>query len=529
MTTRILILALISLCMAWSGYAQDGSRTNVGDPPAAADTMVADRSLGLMAGGIPGGGSIPSASGNYLLGIYARHLYPGDLFGEIRASYGIAESRDLTARIIPLEYRLNFRLLPLISPGTAGDGGFSPYVFMGSGFLFHSTVASVPERDPRTGNLDGRLPASSLFELDNGLTPFFSLGAGFDVALDPSLTLNLTVGSTRPFHQIALSGTGYRNHYLDLSVGINVKLPSRQRVARPKPSRPAAPPPRQDREPQEDSLTVRGAAQDTLAGEAAPMPVVTYAVSECEFSVQAGGFLSYRNAVDMVDSLRVVTGAHPVIYYDSNRELYVVRSAPAGSPSDALALLERLRDRPAFGGAALYQGCGPGTAPPPLRFQVQMGAFSDSVNARKKEQALENQFNVNLQVQQAGDSGLFRVRGVSYPTLGEGREALRELKAMGMGDTLFLARGTPERPYTPRYSFLLQLQRHRELEEARRGLSDLQQQTGRTLEVWRYDGQGGYYVVGYRGDEWADLQAFRRELESQLPELDPVLYINEEN
>ncbi|MDZ7771887.1 MAG: SPOR domain-containing protein [Balneolaceae bacterium] len=482
-----------------------------------------ERSLGVFLGGVPGTGSVFTGltGSNVLFGIQARHNFAGDLFGEARASIGTVNSRGGEARLIPLEYRLNVRLLPVLSAGKNRGEAISPYAYMGTGVLIHQTVEERPDPDPRTGNLGGKLPASSFFSLDDGVTPKFSFGVGFEIQFNTDVHLQVNAGGVRMLNEIPVRGKGYDHDYMEFSIGLNIRMGGRRdgigSVEEPQPPEADVPPQivevkRGKEEAEEDSTGREGEMPHSS------VRVDTLYESSCVFSVQVGGYESYSNALQAVRTLSDLTGEYPRIYLDSVRMLYVVRTSERGSLAESLEFLAEVREAEEFEDAMVYQSC-EGSEATPIPYQVQVAAFGDSLRARNYVDNVNRRHGTALQIQRSDEGDVYRVRSRTYDSILEAEQALDELQNAGIGAEMFVARGEPPRTYRPTYRYLLQLGNYETLEEGLSQYRVWQPRVDWNLQLWHYLGEKSRVILGYMSTDWGPLRQQAEISEDRFPSL----------
>lgn len=488
------------------------------------------RSVGILAGFVPGDSRIGLAHPDYLFGIYARNNFSPDFFGEARLSMGVARENRRRTRLIPLEYRLNFRPVLHLSNTVSRKGALSPYLYMGAGLLFHKPIEAEPEPDPRTRRLDGSLPASSFFGLGSGLTPMFTLGGGLDIRVDPAMSLDLQFGTARLLNQIAVKDGGYRDSYVDVSLGLKVRLaaPSGgKHPERPVEPVPEEPPPGPPAEKQPADTAAAETGPPDLAGQTG-IPVDTLS-ADCRYLLQLGSYGTLSNAIQVVDSARAAAGQPFDIYYDTSRNLFTVRSSPEPSMEAALGLRKRLRGL-GNGDAALLHRCGE-DRPGPIAYQVQFAAFADSMGAGRYAGRLDKEFNVEVGVARPGARGLYRVRSPAYNSLSTAREVLSRLRSQGAPEGIFLAMAEPVASYAPRYGLFLQVDTYRGPDQAVSGVSEWQSVEGLLLRFLKYGASGdspGYLLV-HRPESWGRLLDTRNALKEAGEGDDLVIHLVEQN
>lgn len=486
------------------------------------------RTVGILAGFVPGDSRIGLGHSDYLFGIYARKSYSPDFFGEARLSMGVARDNRRRTRLIPLEYRLNFRPVLHLSNTLSRKGALSPYLYMGAGLLYHKPIEAEPEPDPRTRRLDGSLPASSFFGFGSGLTPMFTLGGGLDIRLDPTMSLDLQIGTARLMNQISVSDGGYRDFYTDVSLGLQVRLAAPAGKKAPvRPLEPAEeePPPEPPAEEQPADTAAAEAGQPDLA-ERTGIPVDTLS-ADCLFLGQLGSYGKLSNAIQVADSARAAAGRPFDIYYDTSRNLYTVRSRPETSMETALERVRGLRGL-GNGDAALLHRCGE-DRPGPIAYQLQFAAFADSMGAARYADRVKEEFDTKAVVVRPGQRGLFRVRSPAYNSLGAAREVLSRLRSQGAPEGIFLTMAEPVVSYAPRYGLFLQVDTYRDADQAASGVPEWRERGGLRLRILAYGAGGdspGYLLVD-RPENWGALLETRDALKAAVGD-DLVIHLVEQ-
>lgn len=504
--------------------------------PAESDTSGA-RYLGVLTGLTPANPAPAVQGAGYRFGIYTQKSYSADFFGEARLSIGDSRYDGRRFRLIPAEYRLNFRPVIRLFDAMSRRGAISPYFYMGGGMLYHKPIEDDPVPDPRTRRLNERLPASSLYSFESGLTPLFSFGGGVDIRLAPRMSLGVQVGSVRLLNQIALSGERFRDSYLDVSVGLQIRM---DRCARPgketlppvaKPAKEEGPPPpgAERRELAADTA-VAEQPLDTVKTELAGVTADTLSLADCLFSVQVGGYSTPANAIRAIDSTGVGTVDEYGMYHDTGRDLYVVRSRPDSSLSGATDRLRALKsqDEESAAEPVLVRRCGEVPGLQPLRYQIQFAALSDSLNAVGYAEKLAERHGIETAAER-GDGGLYKVRTRAYPSLTGARAALRELRKEGAGEGLFLAVADTETGYAPSYDYMLQAGDYSSSGEFVERLDQFREATGMEGELLLTRRAGGddRYVLVVRPASWQELLAMRQKMEDSGWTPSPVIHLIE--
>lgn len=505
--------------------------------PAESDTSGA-RHLGLLAGFTPADPAPALQQTGYRFGIYTQKSYSADFFGETRLSIGVSRYDGRRFRLIPAEYRLNFRPVIRLFDAVSRKGAISPYFYMGGGMLYHKPLEGEPVPDPRTGRLEGRLPPSSLYSFEGGLTPLFSFGGGVDIRLAPRLSLGLQLGSVRLLNQIALSGDAFRDSYVDASLGLQIRMDRRASPGKRTPppvaepgKKEAQPPPVADRDKPAADTTAAGEPQDTREAALAGVTADTLSLADCRFSVQVGGYSTPANAIRAIDSTGVGKVDDYNIYHDTSRDLYVVRSRPVSSLREAEDRLRALRSQ--YGNTEdeplLVRRCGEVPALQTLRYQVQFAALSDSMNAAAHAEKLAGRFGIETTVVQE-DGGLYKVRTGTYPTLSTARAALRKLMDEGAGEGLFLAVAEPETVYAPSYGYMLQAGVYSSSGDFMEGLDRFREVSGLegALLLVRRSGGDDRYMLVVRPASWQELLEMRQTMDESGWAPRPVIHLIEE-
>ncbi|MEX1063001.1 MAG: OmpA family protein [Balneolaceae bacterium] len=179
-------------------------------------------SVGLQFGTLRGQTSLADGLPGYSLRVNARHPLDGYWFGEAGLSLGFISGARYRTRLLPVEYRFNYRLSGFgIDDLELFSRSGSPYLFTGGGFLYHKPVEVPAPEDPFTDGMGDVLPVSSLWSFGSGLDPYIPVGAGMDFQLDPSTSLNLQFSYNQSLHFLSLHGDGFRQGYWGLTVGLN--------------------------------------------------------------------------------------------------------------------------------------------------------------------------------------------------------------------------------------------------------------------------------------------------------------------
>lgn len=487
---------------------------------------------GFLGGLIQSGSNSGPGRSDFYFGVSHRQLFGDHFFGEAMASIGMMTDDLQKVRLIPAEYRLNYSFNRGSLSGSGRYNMLSPYLFVGVGLLYHKPIEITPPLDPRTGRLEGRLPSSSLFDFDDGLTPVIPAGIGLDVHLDSSVMLNLQVGYHRVINKFALHGEGFRNHYVGFTVGLNFRrTESAEPVSRPQPApRPIADVSMRDESdsPAEETDAEEGAVKPLPPVKETPdrkrvtedfppgLPMDTVESGKCRYSVQVGSFQTMDGAVRVLEEATAKTGYSFDIWYNRRNRMYMVRSRPGASLGETVSKAENVERTTGLFDVAVLHQCDPdpggAKSPHPLQYQVQIAAFESMKNAVRYAADLRGGRRMDIVVRQSEDSAFYRVKTKPYETIFEARQAMKLLQSMGLGKDLFLT-ATPEMTrFSMDFEYSLQVGMFLTEEEAAARVSKLQSETDYPFRVLTDEQEQKLLFVDMPEADWIRLMKVKLEI-----------------
>lgn len=492
---------------------------------------VKNGSVGLLTGAVQSGSNFGIGESDFIFGVYHRQLFGDYFFGEARTSIGIFSDERQKARVIPVEYRIHYRLSRLARDGHGGNRFHSPYFYLGVGILYHKPLEITPPLDPRFGRLDGgRLPSSSLFDFNDGFTPFIPVGIGLDIRLDPAVNLNLQVGYHRILNELTIRGDGFQSHYMGFTIGLNFRRsapsgPERRKEQILPPiveSPPTEPEPVTVGEvsPQEHAdkplpLEAETVDAEPIANAFPPGMRVDTVEEVCRYSVQVGSFQSLQRAIQVLEEATTKTGDSFDIWYNRQNGYYMVRARPEKSHLDAVRKAESVERTAGNFDVAIVQQCGLDrieTEPMPLQFQVQIAAFQGKERAVRYAGELRENRGIDIVVQQSDDSAFYRVRTKPYETIFEARQALRLLESMGLGEDLFLTSAPETTRFEPDFDYILQAGVFMTVEEAAERARKIQSETVYPLRVLVDEQENLILLFDFPEADWIRLKSVKMEI-----------------
>lgn len=492
-------------------------------------------SVGLLSGTVQSGSNAGIGESDFIFGIYYRRQYGDYFFGDARAAIGIVTDPFQKVRIIPVEYRLNLRFKGQSGSGSGGYRPLSPYLYAGVGLLYHKTLEVNPPVDPRLGRLDGRLPTSSLFEFDDGVTPVIPVGIGVDILLDPAVNLTLQAGYQRVMNRFALSGNAFKNHYLGLSIGLNFRS---RNPSRPIPQTQPAPPPFADRpktggedliSDTEEKITEmrseKSLAADTVAPRSAPsadiipggMRVDTLESGRCQYSVQIGSFRTFQGAIQAVDEFTTNTGQTFEIWFNRRNRLYMVRTRGGETLAEASRQAVRFEHTSSLTDIAVLSQCyaeNSATKSQPLQFRIQIASFHNRSNAQRFAAKVQDTHQIQVIIQETESSDLYRVKTNPYGSVLEARKALNILRSKGVGNDLFLSAEPETKRFSMEFDQNLQVGIYYTLQEAVRQSDKILTELGHKTRIVVEDEDTLHLFLEDTFKEWVELLNVKNKLEA---------------
>lgn len=390
---------------------------------------------------------------NFSFGVLARHEIDGtSFFGEAGIGLGTVSNPKGRSRLLPIDYRLNYKLSTPGS-GTLKDDSFLrlAYVFLGIGLLHHRPV-EVHSENPLTEEMGKFLPPSSFWQFESGWTPFVPFGLGMEFPLDPSAALNIQLGYHHSLDSWPTKGEGFHSGYWKLTVGLNFKTSKRQKpippvdVPQPPPARTvetAVPPVSPEgitekKSPEQEKEYMAHISLPALCYEAFEYELMTHPENKFYYRVQLGAFSNQLAAQNFVRSLSMEVPEQPQIRFDAEANLYKVQ-IPAGHDLEKTRqLIESVTGIPELTDSFIVSEPGnverlSGTG----FFHVQLGAFSSRQNAERFIQSLEDEWRQRSKIRHAAGADLYKVAIPTGHELNRARDLLSEVRSSpGLSDSI---------------------------------------------------------------------------------------------
>jgi chemotaxis protein MotB len=253
--------------------------------------------------------------------------------------------------------------------------------------------------------------------------------------------------------------------------------------------------------------------------------VSTQILTNCQFSVQIGGFESLNNSINIVQSAENLSDLSFDIY--SNNTLFSIRTKADSSLSRTLENYEALSAFYSRDQMGLIHQCyqDPSQTPSPVEYQVQLASFINQSYANRYIRELKDQYGINAMIE-PDSSWPYKVVAGPYKEHWRANDKIQEFKDKGITKNIFV-RDVPKSASDYYFDFQLQLKRTQNLNQIQVTADRISSTSGLDVHIKEFE-DGVYYAVSDTLSNWTQTTELFSTVQKDNSSLSPVIYLIEE-